>query len=179
MSPTTAAATPRLVSRACPPARLHPRAQLEWSPYNPAKSSTKAPLPCGSSGCDLVCTPADRADFNGCSCPAAPKAKTRGLLGATKQAAAKSCNYDILYSDNTESAGPIVADRLHSGPAGSGADAPNTPLVFGCAKTSSVFNNKVNAVVGLNREPGSLLSQLVAAKVREGARGAGWCSRRE
>ena len=115
-----------------------------------------------------MCTPADRADFNGCVCPTPAKKKTRGLLGVATKQAAKSCNYDILYSDDTESAGPIVADRLHSGPAAAGvaAVAPNTPLVFGCAKTSSVFNNKVNAVVGLNREPGSLLSQLVAAKVR-------------
>ncbi|MEW5314045.1 MAG: hypothetical protein WDW38_005570 [Sanguina aurantia] len=121
--------------------------------FNASNSATAVLSSCHSSGCAKICG----ADST-CSDPST--CSTTSCL--CEHSDSKKCQYDIVYGDGTHSQGLVYTDtvRLPGSPSFTGI-----PLTFGCDVEASqdLFVQAVPALFGIDYQPASLYSQMLAA----------------
>nr|CAB3457388.1 unnamed protein product [Digitaria exilis] len=100
--------------------------------FDPSRSSTYAPVPCGDPQC-------------------------RGLDSWSCSASGNRCRYEVVYGDQSQTDGNLARDTLSLGPSDS-----LKSFVFGCGDDDSGLFGKADGLFGLGRNKVSLASQASA-----------------
>ncbi|KQK19611.2 aspartyl protease family protein At5g10770 [Brachypodium distachyon] len=134
---------PWIQCRPCPIPQCYPQRDAL---FDPTRSSTAAPVPCGSRACRAL------GNYgNGCS--------RRSLRRSSNNSSRSDCNYRVAYSDGRATSGTYMTDTLTISP---GITFPN--FRFGCSHSvRGRFSGQTSGTMSLGGGRQSLRSQTASA----------------